>query len=76
MDESLKKEDILLPIGFDLTPTASRKKTDGIAALFRDRISVYENGEKTSDIPTESIAEIVFQKRHRLCFRRIPRQKR
>ena len=62
MDKSLKKEDILLPIGFDLTPTASRKKTDGIAALFRDRISVYENGEKTSDIPTESIAEIVFRK--------------
>ena len=40
MDKSLKKEDILLPIGFDLTPTASRKKTDGIAVLLWDRISV------------------------------------
>ena len=41
LDPSIQKEDILLPIDYNLTPTALHKHTDGIAVLLKDRFAVF-----------------------------------
>ncbi len=62
IDSSIKEENILLPLGFNLNTTSSRKKINGIAVLFTDRISVYVDEEKKSDILLSDISEIAFRK--------------
>lgn len=61
IDSSLKESDILIPFDFNLTPTASRKKTDGTAALLRDRIAIYENDSLSKEIKLSEIGELVFR---------------
>ncbi len=62
IDQSIDEKDILLPIGFNLNTTASRKKVNGIAALLTDRITVYIDNEKKYDVILKDVSEIVFRK--------------
>ena len=68
IDPSLREEDILLPIDYDLTATAKRTRIDGIAVLTKDRFVVYENGEKKEEIPLSDIGEVAFRKGIGCCF--------
>ena len=62
IDSSLKAEDILLPVDFDLLPDRSKTRVDGIAALLSDRIAVYSNGKKERDIPLSEVKEAAFRR--------------
>lgn len=62
IDSSLKTEDILLPVDFDLLPDRSKTRVDGIAALLSDRIAVYSNGTKERDIPLSEVKEAAFRR--------------
>ncbi|MBR4205802.1 MAG: ABC transporter ATP-binding protein [Clostridia bacterium] len=64
----LKEEDILLPVDFNLTPTAKKRRTDGIALLTKDRILVFADGEKTGDIPLSELEEVALRKGIGCCF--------
>ncbi len=68
LDPSIRKEDILLPIDYNLTPTALHKHTDGIAVLLKDRFAVFENGEKKEQILLSDISELNFRKGIGCCF--------
>ena len=68
MDSSLKEEDILLPVDYNLTPTARRSHIDGIAVLTKDRFVVFEDGEKKKEILLSDIAEVAFRKGIGCCF--------
>lgn len=62
IDTSLKADDILLPIDFNLLPGSSKKRIDGIAVLLSDKIAVYSDGNKECDIPLSNIKETAFRR--------------
>ena len=68
MDPSLREEDVLLPVDYNLTATARRDHVDGIAALTKDRLLVFEDGEKKREIPLSDVAEAAFRKGIGCCF--------
>ncbi len=68
MDPSLREEDILLPVDFNLTPTARHEHTDGITVLTKDRFVVFGDGEKKGEIPLSNVAEVIFRKGIGCCF--------
>lgn len=68
MDPSLREEDILLPVDFNLTPTARHEHTDGITVLTKDRFVVFGDGEKKGEIPLSDVAEVTFRKGIGCCF--------
>ena len=68
MDPSLREEDVLLPVDYNLTATARRDHVDGIAALTKDRLLVFEDGEKKREIPLSDVEEVSFRKGIGCCF--------
>jgi len=68
MEPSLTKEDILLPVDFNLTPTARHEHVDGIAVLTKEKFLVFENGEKKKEIPLTDAKEVAFRKGIGCCF--------
>ena len=68
LDKSLAAEDILLPIDYNLTPTAIRRRVDGIAVLTKDRFLVYANGAETASVPLSEVEEAVFRQGNGCCF--------
>ena len=68
IDPSVQADDILLPVDFNLTPTAKKNHIDGIAVLLKDKLAVYVGGEKTEEIPLDSVEEVLFQKGIGCCF--------
>ena len=68
MDPSLEEDDILLPVGYDLTATSSREQVDGIAVLTKENFLVFEDGEKKKEFPLSDVAEVVFRKGIGCCF--------
>ncbi len=68
LDSTLKAEDILLPIDYNLTPTAVRRRVDGIAVLTRDRFLIYADGVRTASVPLSEVEEAVFRRGNGCCF--------
>ncbi len=62
LDSSLRPEDVLLPIDFNLLPDRSKTRVDGIAVLLRDRIVVYIDGVRKEDIPFSDVKEVAFRR--------------
>lgn len=60
-NKSLNESDVLLAFEFNLTNTSSRKPTDGIVALLRDRLSLYENNENVGSVMLADISEVIFR---------------
>ena len=62
IDSSLRADDILLPVDFDLLPDRSKTRVDGIAVLLRDRLAVYADGAKKEEIPLSDVKEAAFRR--------------
>lgn len=62
IDSSVRAEDILLPVDYNLYPDAGRKKVDGIAVLLKDKFVYYENGIRGREVPITDVKEVVFRK--------------
>ena len=62
LDSSLRPEDVLLPVDFNLLPDRSKTRVDGIAALLRDRIVIYTDGVRKEEIPFSDVKEVAFRR--------------
>ncbi|MBQ8370808.1 MAG: ABC transporter ATP-binding protein [Clostridia bacterium] len=62
LEPSLKPEDVLLPVDFNLAPSHLRTRVDGLTVLLRDRMIVWINGEKKQEIPLTDVKEILFRR--------------
>ena len=68
LDKTLSPDEILLPIDYNLTPTAIRRRVDGIALLAKDRLLVWADGKQTASVPLSDVAEVVFRRGNGCCF--------
>ena len=50
LEPSVKREDVLLPVDFNLTPSHHRTRVDGLTVLLRDRILCWIDGEKKTGL--------------------------
>lgn len=62
LDNSISESDILLPIEFNLTPTALRTKIDGLAVLLKDKLAIFCEGVKKDEVLISDVEEILFRR--------------
>lgn len=62
VDSSLRADDILLPVDFNLPADRSRKRVDGIAVLLSDRIVIYIDKAAERTILLSEIKETAFRR--------------
>lgn len=62
LDKSIKAEDVLLPVDFNLPASSRKNRVDGITVLLKDKIVVFRDGAKEVEIKLSEIKEILFRR--------------
>ncbi len=61
LDPSFPADELIVPVGFDLSRTEGREKADGIAAFCKTEVRIYENGTHADTYSVSDMQELIFR---------------